>query len=100
MITPKEARAVTKLNKRSRQNLALKYIDSHPSVGWTRLQDQIEASNYYSVILSEIDILASFSDNDSWNKNAIHNILMELGFKVDFSCSSSPVNERWTIKWK
>jgi hypothetical protein len=100
MIIPKEAKAVTKLNKRIRRNLALKYIDSHPSIGWDRLRDQIEASIYYSIVLSETAILASFSDNENWNKNTIHNTLMNLGFKVDFSCSSSPVNERWTIKWK
>jgi hypothetical protein len=100
MIDAKIAKMCTDIIKFHEVEETKLLIKSNYSIGWSLLKEQIENSRGYSIDVKQAEVLASFSDNKYWDSDRIYLALMSLGFKVKFSYSSNPDNERWIIVWK
>jgi len=75
-------------------------IRENYSAGWALLQGKIQDSPEYEIIVEQKRLMESFSDNPYWTVNKITFALGDLGYKIKFSCSSNPDNERWFVSWK
>lgn len=100
MIDAISARKITREVQRKIIEEAKNRIVRNPSDGWSFLEAQINKSAYYEISHHETLILEAFADNVYWHKENIYTQLLALGYDVNFSYSTNPANERWTIKWE
>ena len=100
MIDAKAAFSITRRVLDDEIYKAKQLINLKHSGGWIILERRISDVAGYELIIHERDLLSPFTDNNYWTKDRVHRTLLDLGYEVNFSFSSNPENERWTISWQ
>jgi len=99
MIAANEAKVITDRRMEDAIQRAKTEVRDNSSSGWEVLLECIVEAPGPEIEFHETKIRELFSDNIYWTTNRVHSTLMVLGYKVKFSHSSNPANERWFISW-